>query len=105
MGRLAGAGFKLGVCSLASGIKLYLECDADPLVLLQRLRESPLLGLQWQRVGDAFELQESLRREARWSRPDAWLIVYGEPRQVSDRIQTLRANEGAVPIIQGGRAG
>jgi|GEM_PF-439135 DNA-binding response OmpR family regulator len=95
---MAGSGLNLGVIALASGLKICLESDEDPSAVIMALRSSGLFTIQWERAAHAVQLEERLLREARWSKPDAWLIVR-VTQPFAERVRTLRAEQGAVPIL------
>jgi DNA-binding response OmpR family regulator len=94
---MATSGLNLGVSSLASGLRVCVEGEDVAHVMLV-LRRSSLLAVQWDREGAAELLRAQLLREARWSKPDVWLLA-GECDAVVERVRALRAAEGGVPIL------
>jgi DNA-binding response OmpR family regulator len=87
----------LGVTALSSGLKLYVDSE-DASNIMLAIRGSGLLSVQWERVGAAEQVNQQLIREARCSRPDAWLVDRAIPLVV-ERVRSIRATEGAVPIL------
>jgi len=91
------SGHRFGVAALASGLTLYVD-SIDASAIMLAIRDSGVLSVQWERLGAAHQLNQELLREARCSRPDAWLVD-GAIQVVVDRVRSIRAAEGAVPIV------
>lgn len=88
---------KVGVVVLTSGSYLWVEGENLQNVM-RLIGSSELLPVQWQRVGSLEQLEQRLCREARWSRPDAWVLAV-DPSCVETRIRAIRSSEGATPIV------
>ena len=88
---------ELGLVALASGLTLYLE-GSELAAVTQALRYDDWLIVQWERRGLSGNFTEELVREARWRKPDAWLLVMPSRRAIA-RLTSIRAHEGALPVV------
>lgn len=94
---MVGVAETVGVSALGSGYRVYLQ-GGDVRGMLDILRASSVLAVQWDRVGSSTALEASLTRGGRWARPDLWLVDCDRSTS-TERLRAVRAAEGSVAIV------